>query len=256
MKKYFLHITIILLFSCKKEEGCMDPLATNYNSDATVENGDCTYNPISININFSQTVNQNPIVLNEMIYTNEANDNYSIQTVRYLISNIYLHATDTSVLIKNVHFIDIDNPESSSIIVNDIIDKNYTQISFTMGLIENENQTNLYLNEVFFPSFVWPEFLGGGYHYMQLEGDYNNLFLGYATHTGPTNGIDYSFTKNFNISTNIQDGSSITINMEINNWYSNPNTVNLYDGIMDNSNIQAQLQENGITDVFSIDISK
>ena len=44
--------------------------------------------------------------------------------------------------------------------------------------------------------------------------------------------------------------------MEINNWYSNPNIVNLYDGIMDNSNIQLLLKENGITDVFTIDISK
>ena len=256
MKKYFLCLMIIFFFSCKKKEGCMDPLAANYNSNATIENGDCTYNLISININFSQTVNQDPLVLNEMIYTNEANDNFSVQTVRYLISNIFLHSSDTSVLIKNVHFVDVDNQESSSIIVNDIIDKNYTQISFTMGLLENENQTHLYLNEDFVPSFVWPEFLGGGYHYMQLEGDYNNLFLGYATHTGPTNGIDYSFTKNFDITTNIQDGSSITINMEINNWYSNPNVVNLYSGIMQNSNIQAQLQENGITDVFSIVISK
>ena len=41
--------------------------------------------------------------------------------------------------------------------------------------------------------------------------------------------------------------------MEINNWYSNPNTITLTtDGIMDNANKQALLQANGIADVFSV----
>ena len=87
---------------------------------------------------------------------------------------------------------------------------------------------------------------------MQLEGDFNNVLQGYTTHTGPTNGIDYSFTKNFAITTDLKSGDTIVINMEINNWYSNPHIVNLYDGIMENSNIQILLKDNGATDVFTI----
>ena len=122
-----------------------------------------------------------------------------------------------------------------------------------MGLDSIRNITNLFLNENFFPSFAWPEFLGGGYHYMQLEGDFNTVFQGYATHTGPTNGTDYSFTKDFPLTTNIKSGNTITINMEINNWYSNPHVLNLYDGIMENAGIQDLLKNNGIADVFSIE---
>ena len=70
-------------------------------------------------------------------------------------------------------------------------DNDYISISFTMGLDSSKNITNLFLNENFFPSFSWPEFLGGGYHYMQLEGDFNTILQGYATHTGATNWIDY-----------------------------------------------------------------
>ena len=41
--------------------------------------------------------------------------------------------------------------------------------------------------------------------------------------------------------------------MEINNWYANPNVINLTtDGIMDDANKQALLQANGISDVFSV----
>jgi cytochrome c peroxidase len=41
----YIYILIILLFifSCKKEEGCMDPSALNYNTDAQIDNGSCSY---------------------------------------------------------------------------------------------------------------------------------------------------------------------------------------------------------------------
>ena len=55
----------------------MDPTALNYNSDASVDDGSCNYAPISnLKIHFTQTVGGNPLVLNQMIYTNQANDNF------------------------------------------------------------------------------------------------------------------------------------------------------------------------------------
>lgn len=266
MNKYFsLLIITLLFFSCKKEDdlptivnGCMDPTALNYNSNATVDNGSCNYAPISnLKIHFTQTVGGNPIILNQMIYTNQANDNYDVQTVRYLISDITLHADDgTSTLLDEVHYVDISIASSLILNIPEITNKNYNAISFTMGLNAIKNVTNLFLNESFFPAFAWPEFLGGGYHYMQLEGDYTTIFQGYATHTGGTNGLDFSFTKNFPISTNIESGKTITINMEINNWYSNPHTINLEDDIMEDPNAQALLKDNGVADVFSVIISQ
>ena len=45
MKKiiYTLFAVSILFTACKKEEGCMDTIATNYNPDAEVDEGNCTY---------------------------------------------------------------------------------------------------------------------------------------------------------------------------------------------------------------------
>ena len=41
--------------------------------------------------------------------------------------------------------------------------------------------------------------------------------------------------------------------MNINNWYENPNTVNLAPMIMMNMTKQMQLMSNGMTDVFTIE---
>ena len=252
MKKIFLFFILIFFFfsACKKEEGCMDPTATNYNSEATLDSGDCNYVPVNVIIHFNHYVNGTELVANEMIYTNPSNENYSIQTLRYLISDITLHTNnETETLLDEVHFIDISIDSTLILNIPQINYKNYTSISFTMGLDSIKNNTNLFLNENFFPSFVWPEFLGGGYHYMQLEGDFNTVFNGYATHTGATNGVDFSFNKTLPIA----DITNININMEITNWYKNPETLNLTsDGIMGNIDKQVILQTNGIEDVFSV----
>jgi len=270
-----LIIIIALIFTaCKKKEGCTDPLAINYNSEASLDNGNCSYPSVigctdssainhlitatiddgsceylSINIKFKHYVEGTELVVNEMIYTNLANDNYSIQTLRYLISDIILHSDNNSTIIDDVHFIDISIDSTLTLNIPQINFQNYTSISFTMGLDTSKNNTNLFLNENFFPSFVWPEFLGGGYHYMQLEGDFNTVFNGYTTHTGATNGVDFSFNKTFPII----DITDININMEVANWYQNPHIFNLTsDGIMEDIIKQNILKANGIEDVFSV----
>ncbi len=258
MKRIFvIFTTISLVFTaCEKEEeiieGCTDTGAINYNTNATNDNGSCKYN---LSLNFTHTVDGNALETDQMIYSNAATQNYSVQTLRYLLSDITLHsANGTSTLLDEVHFITISDPSTFNLDIQDLNSANYTAISFTMGLDSLKNITDNYLNESFFPSFSWPDFMGGGYHYMQLEGDYTTAFQGYATHTGGTDGIDFSFTKNFPVSLNIANANTtVTINMEINNWYSNPNIINLTtDGIMDNANKQALLQANGIADVFSV----
>ena len=216
-----------------------------------------------LTINFTHSVDDSELITNSMIYTNEAEENYDIQTLKYLISDIILHSENgNSLLLNEVHFIDISDESTFSFTYNDVPNNDYTSISFDMGLDTARNISNKYVNEDFHTTMYWPEPNGGGYHYMKFEGAYNNDSTFYNTHTGGTMGADYSFNYVENISLTVDNdlgNVSANINMELNNWYNSPNQIEFSSygmGIMMNMMIQMNIQMNGNTDVFSVTIDK
>ena len=212
----------------------------------------------NLEVNFSQTVNGESLEQNALQYTNADGQDYSVKKLWYIISDITLHSDEGENVIKDYHFIDISNPSTLSFTINDLEDGNYNSISYIIGLDSTKNINNLYVNEAFHTTMFWPEMMGGGYHYMKLEGNFTNDTTFYNTHTGGTMGMDYSFNHTDVISL-ISDKNtldvSMSINMEINNWYQNPNSITLStDGIMGNMELQMQLKQNG-ADVFSTTIN-
>ncbi|MDG2264172.1 MAG: hypothetical protein P8L19_03870 [Flavobacteriales bacterium] len=245
MNKIFLTLTVIAIIftSCEKDK----PIATD------------------ITINFTHTVDGSDLITNSMIYTNAADENYDVQTLKYLISNITLHDDLGYTVLKDIHFIDISDESTFSFTIKDIPNNNYYAISYTMGLDTIKNISNAYVNENWFGQMEWPDMNGGGYHYMILEGDFNDSLSGYGTHTGGTMGGDYSFNNTNDISLTVNDDLgdiSIDINMEINNWYQGPNEIEFStyvnpdgsSGIMMNMEKQMQLKANGSLDVFSVTV--
>jgi len=242
MNKILLTLTIIVIVftSCKKDKR----IATD------------------ITINFTHSVDGSDLITNSMIYTNAADENYDVQTLKYLISNIKLHDDLGYTLLKDIHFIDLSDESTLSFTYDNVPNNNYHAISYTMGLDTIKNITNKYLNEDFHSEMFWPEPNGGGYHYMKLEGDFNDSLSGYGTHTGGTMGGDYSFNNVNDIFLSVDNdlgNVSINIDMEINNWYQNPNQIEFSSygmGIMMNMMMQMNIQMNGITDVFSVTVDK
>jgi len=242
MNKILLTLTIIAIIftSCEKDK----PIATD------------------ITINFTHTVDGSDLIANSMIYTNEAGENYDVQTLKYLISNITLHDDLGYTVLKDIHFIDISDESTFSFTYDNVPNNNYHAISYTMGLDTVKNISNKYVNEDFHSEMFWPEPNGGGYHYMKLEGDFNDSLSGYGTHTGGTMGGDYSFNNIDDISLIVTDdlgNVDVNINMEINNWYKTPNQIEFSTygmGIMMNMMMQMNIQINGMTDVFSVTVDK
>lgn len=197
----------------------------------------------SADVSFSFTVGGAPLALNMMNYTTPEGTVYSVKTLRFIISDLRLH-TDAgkSILVKSVHYYDIGDATTQSIHVNDLPHANYTSVSFTFGLPTAKNLRNEYPT---IPSImVWPTGLGTdlGYHYMQLDGNYEtdagtHATAGYTTHTRPrhldgTNpdypgvvdatAYDFSFPVSVPFTpTHIHEGGhgALEITFDLNGWY-------------------------------------
>jgi hypothetical protein len=100
--------------------------------------------------------------------------------------------------------------------------------------------------------------LGGGYHYMQINGKFLNkegIIQNMNIHTGigqeDDKIIQNYFTITLPVNMNINEDKLLNIiplNMEIQRWFDTPNLYNFDDfgtGIMQNQEAQKLLKENG-----------
>ena len=217
----------------------------------------------SVNIEFYNHVNGVPIVFDSITGYSEwfntlSGQTYNILNLYYLITDIRLTNENGSVLknLSDIHFVSSDDDNTNYLFIPEILScGEYSNIEFVFGINSEKNINNAYINENFHNQMFWPDFMGGGYHYMKLEGKFDNETSFYATHTGGLDGTDYSITKSFPINIiSTENGSThnIRIATDVNNWYSNPNNITINsDGIMGNSELQQKIQENG-KDVFDV----
>lgn len=229
-----------------------------------------------ISFQFTHLVNGQALQKDHMIYTNTAGNPYEINQLMYFISDVTLYKSGgTAKLIDDwtdVHYVDIDMPETLKWEVYDEIETgNYDSIGFTFGINKEKNQSFRFVNPP--ESFMaWPDVLGGGYHYMMLNGKWktpSNAIENLAFHLGigqlyksDVIKIDsiYGFVQNyfsvklpisaFTIETNKTRNIEIIMNIE--SWFDSPHIYNFdYWGgaIMQNQPAMQQIKENG-KDVF------
>jgi hypothetical protein len=115
-----------------------------------------------------------------LIYTNAAGNRYMVTEIQWFITNVKLIYEDgTEYLVKNqndesVFYIDTDIPESMTISTGQKFPAGrYSGVKFTFGFDKAENRSLRFVNPP--ESFMfWPTYLGGGYHYMKLNGKWIN----------------------------------------------------------------------------------
>lgn len=256
----------ITLFSCDDDD---DAVVTPAPSTPTY----------SATINMKQMVEGNTLMMNTMNlpYTNAAGQKYKVTKVQYLISDIRFNKSDgSSFLIDEYHYVDLNDTSTLTFQPTTKVPKaDYSSISFTFGFDENDNVDGQY-SDLNIKSWQWPSDpnsmpgdLGGGYHFMRLEGNFEdstgNSTAEFKTHMGrardlSTNPVSY-LNNHFvampsNSAISISTDFSFDIVMNIEKWYDAPfqwdfDTWNF--PVMGNFNAQRALNQNGPT-VFTIDI--
>lgn len=261
MKKFIsLIITIIIftmLYSCKEKES----------------------DPGRIKLSFNEKVDGELLKTDTLAYVNEAGNHYMVNEVQYFISKFTLYFNNgESYTVKDnmgIHYVDSDIPDTRYWSVPDDIPSGYPDsIVFVFGLDEADNQSNIFLNPPESNMF-WPEQLGGGYHYMKMNGKYlnnNGIQAPFNFHLGigqtyDTTGQVTGFVQNyFKVSFPLVMLSSLPVEikpnqttnliltMNIESWFKTPNTWDFNTmGVMMMQNQEAMHAacENG-RDVFLI----
>lgn len=229
---------------------------------------------IDLNINYE--VNGKTLVTDTLCYETEEGNRFLVTEIQWFLSNIELknETGDWTLLhqrgisdtldISRVFYIDTNLPETQALHSAPVNTGRYTAIRFTFGLDDFDNYTGLF-NDPPESEMFWPDLLGGGYHYMKLNGKFvgsEGRLQPMAVHLGIGQNEDFTeYYQNyfivelpidFIVTTNTDNQLDMT--MVIDNWFRNPNTIDLNEygsGIMQNQTAQRLFNGNG-QDVFRI----
>ena len=199
-------------------------------------------------------------------YFNANTDELSIEKLRYLISKVTFHKSNGETIeTEGYNLVDVTNNTNLTFTPNvQIPVGTYSNVSFTFGF-DNEDNIDAAYTDLNSESWGVPMMLGGGYHFMQLEGKFiDNVAAetGYAYHaikavdnSDPNNLIfqDTFFTVNLG-QVIVRENAGIEVKMNIAEWFKNPNTWDLnarHSMLMPNFDAQVDMYENGQT-VFSL----
>ena len=203
---------------------------------------------------------------NTIQFTNGFGNELSIERLRYLISKIKLTKSTGEVVILNEYtLIDLENSATLSFIPSQMVNiGSYSNISFIFGFTNEDNTDGAY-SDLNSASWNVPAMLGGGYHYMQLDGKYRNntgVESGYNYHAirAVDPGINPTFPQDTFFEVNlgaiaINENTEIIIAMDIAQWFENPYLwdLNVYHQmLMPNSSAQILMHDNG-QNVFNLE---
>jgi len=103
-------------------------------------------------------------------YINAAGNVLTFSNLEYLISDLVI--AGVNVEHPPVHYINNDKANSLIFQTYQIPTGSYNSIHFTFGLDAAKNKSNLFPNLP--PQMAWPRPLGGGYHYMMIDGNWRD----------------------------------------------------------------------------------
>ncbi|CAM1334580.1 MbnP family protein [Tenacibaculum aestuariivivum] len=255
MKRYLVLCLSIILFSCSSD-----------NDEPIKSDNDEPIKEVTVKVNFSQnwdgtTIEKSDLSTTE--FTNKLGTKLTIDRLRYLISKITLtNGNEKATIFDGYQLVDLSDNNSLIHNLPEKIKEGSYNLTVTFGFNENDNIDGNY-QDLNTASWNVPIMLGGGYHFMQLDGKYKNstgVQKAYNYHviraynTATKKAEDTSFSINLG-SITIKNNATIEIKMNIAEWFKDPYNWDLNDkniNLMMNYDAQKLMNENGKTGVFSL----
>ncbi len=239
-KASIIFLIISLVTSCVRNNSDI--------TQPTVTNGNLV---LQVGYQFDNTA----LLFDTIMFTNAASYKISVTRLQYYLSGFsFKRADGTSLPYAGVFYFDAKDSKFGQITFVNLPAGNYTGLSFNLGLDSSINKTDNLPPTAENNNMVWPVQMGGGYHFMKMEGlfiDTGSVF-GYAMHLGKApNLVSISLSnKNFAIGA---ETANLNIKMNVAEWYKNPAIYDFdKDGnfSMGSDTAMAKLKNNGV-DVFN-----
>lgn len=229
-------------------------------------NDDVVVTPASVTFNFTHTwqdLEVNADEFNILQYVTENGDSLFIDRLRYLVTDfVFTHESGPSIEVDGYALVDVETEENLTFSTQDTILPGTYSITFRFGFNPDDNVDNAY-PDLNVAVFNVPDVIGDGYHNMQMEGQFVNSDgdrQGFAYHSIPgydVTGVNEFEDTSFEVSLGtvvIGENTTINVNMDVYEWFSNPNTWDLNvlnNGLMMNYDAQVAMSQNGAS-VFSL----
>ena len=248
MKKFgILLLGVLILNSCSEDKIEFPEVNTTYTFSQNWDGTSVTKDDFS-----------------KIIFTNANGEKQSIERLRYLISRVTLTSNSgVSTIMDGYQLIDVSVDSTANFKPTIKVPLGAYKLSLTFGFNQEDNTDGAYKD---LNTALWnvPSALGGGYHYMQLDGKYldvMNMEANYNFHAiraVDKTGAQVAFGKTHFIvdlgEVKIDGATNIEIKMNIAEWFKNPHTWDLNKlntMLMPNYDAQKMISDNG-KDAFTL----
>lgn len=234
----------------------------------------------TVTLLFDQQVGGDSLVFGVQRYVNAAGNHYDVDELRYYVSNAVLVRRDGStVAVGEVHYRDAEANATRGWVLPNVPNGEYTALRFTFGLDSLRNLVTGLPDTNENQNMAWPLILGGGYHFMQLDGRFADstgteawlAHMGRLVPANPALTVDPHFQVELDFQEPVcsgtppctipahglivnSDATEAQVWMDVNAWFATPNVYDfgVFGGfVMDNPTAQRELRENG-AHVFQI----
>lgn len=178
----------------------------------------------NVELYINHLANNQPLRMDSIKYNIPSGYNMSITRWEHYLSGITFYNEDNIVYeSKEGFYLNGRYPDTWSILLTNVPTGKITSIKVVLGLTEELNITGALPNSAENIGMAWPDVMGGGYHFMKLEGHFEKSppSAGYAMHLGE-NG--YQVVKTIPIEFNVSKSADlkIQVDMDAMEWFYNP----------------------------------
>lgn len=202
-------LALVLFSACKKEQS--EPVDVK---------------ELELIIRMDYTIEGKDLIPSQIQYVNEAGNPFSIQTLKYYLSGIALeNEVGEWTYYADILYMDAFDETKKSFSLKGLKAGRYKSLHLLIGLDSLQNESQSLPNTAENLAMVWPEGMGGGYHFLKLEGhflDRDSANFGFAMHIGKTGfNSEVLLEKAFELS---EGKDSLNLVMNITEWFRAPNT--------------------------------